>query len=170
MPSIEISQRLFDFLTEEASKGHGGDIHDYLYSHFALRSIPETNPDRTILALLTDARFLLKMSVREQYLMILQQLCAVDETKFATLNGFRMPNSHVVLIANERSMIERTTTNRTIEAIAGSGFFALVAASRVEFQDQIFHLMRALHYPFPIAMAVKQSLRDLPINLHELGL
>ena len=145
---------------EQANHGHGGDIHDYLYSHFSLGSIPETNLDRAILQFVEDPSFLLKRTAKERYLSVLEKLHSIDQVRFATLNGFRMPNSGVILISNDRAMIERTTTNRVIDAIPGTGFVCLAGASRKDFQDQAFRLMGALHYPLPVALAVKRAITE----------
>lgn len=169
MPQIEISQRLYDYLAERASQGHDGNIHAFLYSYFKIHSIANANKDKTILELLERSEYKYDFrDAKDRYLIILAKLYKINSSLFATLNNFRMPNGERIVISTNRSEIESKTASDAIVLIPGTDFWCLVGLTKNHYQDLIFHMMRdVLYYPMPIALKVKQSIKDKPVSIAE---
>lgn len=160
MPHIEVSQRLYDHLVAQAARGHGGNIHDFLFSRFLSELPPESNEDRRILLLLEAPDYRAERTAKRRYQMVLLALHRVDPTRFSTLNDFRPPNWERVILSKRRSSIERTTTSEGIEQIFDLDWWCLVGFPKEQYRAFVFQLMRAMHYPLPVATQIRNSIED----------
>jgi len=168
MAQIEVSDRVAQYLAERAARGHNGNINDFLYSHFGLASRPEINEDRRILRLLELDVYKRARSLRDKYEIALRVLHKIDPIKFSTLNNFTPPNWERVVLSNNRSIIERTTTSDQIFPLPETDFHYLAGFTGPEFKDIIFHMMNDLRYPLPIRQQIRESIVVEPFTFEGL--
>lgn len=166
MKTIEISTQLFQFLSNQASKGHCDDINAYLISFFHLQNIAEENRDIRILELLETPVFTSARRSNERYKIFLAKLFECNPERFSTLNNYCWPQAgrRTVISSNKRLLQSVCPNNLTIHQIPKSDYCFILGFNEKEYKDLVFHMMKDLGYPIHVRQRIMQQFRLNPID------
>jgi hypothetical protein len=160
MPTVELSETLVAFLRNCAERGHGGDINDFLHSHFRLSNGPKRNDDRTIRDFISSHRYTARVTPAKKYMALLSFLAGLDIARFNRLEGFVVPGTQKILVSSDAVIVQRRLASAKVQKIDGSDFFALLPAGQANARDFADHILAKFGYPIGVRQEVKRTLNE----------